>query len=77
MDDNCPASLALRYAVTSSEFLRGRLGRPRSNLFSTLVNDLKEHHIGLRDTDDLTKLRALASNRAVWRNMFTLREYEG
>ena len=77
MDDNCPAVLALRYAVTSSEFLKGRRGRPRSNLFTTLVNDLKEHNLNLSDTDDLFYLKNLAANRVMWRNMFTFREYGG
>ena len=76
MDDNCPASLALRYAVSSSEHLRGRRGRPRSNLFSTLINDLREHSIELSNIDDLLELKSIASDRVIWRNMF-VQEYEG
>ena len=77
MDDNCPASLALRYAVSSSEYLRGRRGRPRSNLFSTLTNDLSEHSINLRTVADLAELCTTASNRVVWRNMFILENLRG
>ena len=76
MDDNCPASLALRYAVSSLEYLRGRRGRPRSNLFSTLVNDLSEHSLSIKTVQDLSDLRLIASDRATWRNMFVHREYE-
>ena len=75
MDDNCPASLALHYAVSSLEYLRGRRGRPRSNLFSTLVNDLGEHSLSLKTLQDLSDLRLIASDRAAWRNMFVHREY--
>ena len=77
MDDNCPASLSLRYAVDSSEFLKGRRGRPRANLFTTLVNDLKEHDIRLKNLDDLHDIKCLAYNRVLWRNMFVMKQYVG
>ena len=77
MDDNCAASLSLRYAVTSSEFLRGRRGRPRCNLFTTIVNDLKEHDLHLKTIHDLHKLKVLANDRNLWRGMFTFKEYKG
>ena len=75
MDDNCPASLALRYAVSSSEFLQGRVGRPRCNLFGFLVKDLSEHSIPLKTVDDLVVLRSIAADRSAWRKMFVAREY--
>ena len=77
MDDNCPATVALRYAADCSEFLRGRRGRPRSNLFSTLVNDLNQHNLYLKDIDDLCDLKQLAANRDVWRNMFSYGDFVG
>ena len=77
MDDNCAAILALRYAITSSEFLRGRRGRPRCNLFSTIVNDLKEHKCDLRSAGDFNVLKLLAQNRNVWRGMFIVRDFQG
>ena len=70
MDDNCPAVLALRYAVASAEFLRGRRGRPRCNIFSTLVADLMDHDIPLKTIDDLESLRMIARDRANWKNMY-------
>ena len=77
MDDNCAASLALRYAISSSEFLRGRRGRPRCNLFTTIVNDLREHNCNLKSVNDFNELKLLAQDRNSWRAMFTYREYLG
>ena len=76
-DDNCPARLALRYAISSSDHLKGRLGRPRTNLFSILRNDLKGHNIKLKNVDDLVDLKMLAYNRSLWRSMFTFNDYYG
>ena len=73
MDDNGPASLALRYAIESSDSLRGRRGRPRTNLFthfSYIQADLKEHNIKLASIDDLFHLKTTAYDRDKWRNMF-------
>ena len=70
MDDNCPASLAFRYAVESSSSLKGRRGRPRTNLLSTIQADLKAHNINLSGVDDIFYLKHIAYNRALWRNMF-------
>ena len=77
MDDSCPASLALRYAVTSSDLFRGRRGRPRTNLFSILQVDLKVFSLSLNNVDDLLELKQLASNRTIWRNMFVIRNEYG
>ena len=77
MDNNCPASAALNYAIETLDTLKGRRGRPRTNLFSTLVNDLKDHGIGLKNHDDLEEIRCLAYNRVLWRNMFVMKQYEG
>ena len=76
MDNNCPASAAFHYAVSTLNTLKGRRGRPRTNLFSTLVNDLKDHGIILKNLDDLHEVRCLAYNRVLWRNMFVMKEYE-
>ena len=71
MDDNCPAVLLLRFAVESTNNLRGRRGRPRTNLYSFIQADLKQHNLRLNSTEDLTELRTIASKRAKWRNMFS------
>ena len=70
MDENCPASLALRYAVEASSSLKGRRGRPRTNLFNTIQADLKDHNIKFNCVDDIFYLKSIAYNRANWRNMF-------
>ena len=70
MDDNCPASLAFHFAVEISTSLRGRRGRPRTNLFNFIKTDLREHNIELRSVDDILELKNIAYNRAQWRNMF-------
>ena len=75
MDDDCPASLALRYAVTCGDLFKGRRGRPQINLFSVLVNDLNEYDISLKNLDDLHELRMLAYDRVKWRNMYEVRYY--
>ena len=72
-DDNTPASLALRFAISSVEHLRGRVGRPRSNLLNTIQNDLKEHSIELKNIDDLENLKFKAHDRVAWKNMFKYR----
>ena len=71
MDDNCPAVLSLRFAVESSSSLKGRRGRPRTNLYSFIQADLKQHNMRLNSTEDLTELRTIASERAKWKNMFS------
>ena len=70
MDDNCPAVLSLRYAIASADLYKGRLGRPRINLFNTIQNDLKRHGIVLRTVTDFDEVRYIARNKVLWRNMF-------
>ena len=77
MDNNSPASVALQYAVETLSTIKGRRGRPRTNLFSLLMNDLKEHSISLKNTEDLHALKCLASDRNKWRNMCVLKNYKG
>ena len=45
-DENTPAQLALLFAVNANTLFEGRLGRPRMNLFSVLVNDLNVRNLG-------------------------------
>ena len=66
-DDNTPASLALRYAISSLDHFRGRVGRPRSNLLNTIQNDLKEHCIVLNTLEDLENLKFKAYDRVAWK----------
>ncbi len=70
MDDNSPAALSLRYAITSSDMFTGRRGRPRTNLFSIIQSDLKSLNIPFNVIRDLDYVKVLASDRSAWRNMF-------
>ena len=70
MDDNSPAALSIRFAITSADIYRGRRGRPRMNLLSTIQNDLKEHDIALKTVGDLDAVKMLARDRVLWKNMF-------
>ena len=70
MDDSNPAIQSVKYAITSSQFLKGRLGRPRINLFNTIQGDLKDRGLALKTIDDLDVVRSVAQDRVLWRNMF-------
>ena len=62
MEDNSPAALSIRFAITSADIYRGRRGRPRMNLLSTIQNDLKEHDIALKTVGDLDAVKMLITN---------------
>ena len=69
-DCNSPPQLALSFAVDSMSNMRGRIGRHQCNIFKTILDDLNKRNIYLNNSDDLTDLRHLASNRQLWRNLF-------
>ena len=69
-DCNSPPQLALSLAVDSMSNMRGRIGRHQCNIFKTILDDLNKRNIYLNNSDDLTDLRHLASNRQLWRNLF-------
>ena len=70
MDENSPASLALRFAIESSTRLQGRRGRPHTNLLSNIQADLRSHNLSLNGVDDLVHLKTIASDRTKWKTMF-------
>jgi len=63
MDDNADAKRFL-LASPSADWRR-QLGRPRITWLSTIQQDLKHHHLTLREAADL------AQNRPLWRMMST------
>jgi len=63
MDDNADAKRIL-LASPQADWRR-QLDRPRITWFSTVQQDLKQHHLMLPDTADL------AQNRPLWRLMST------
>ena len=69
---NTPAQLALYFNVDSHSSMRGRVGRHQTNLFNIICKDLSDRNLFIVNTDDLTDLRHLASDRAYWRNLFKL-----
>ena len=75
MDSNTPASAALYHAVDTLHTLRGRIGRPRTNLLSFLCADLSLCGLGLRSLQDLEELKCLAYDRSTWRKMCTIKPY--
>ena len=63
MDDNADAKRIL-LASRPADWRR-QPGRPRITWFSTIQQDLKQHHLTLREAADL------AQNRPLWRMMST------
>ena len=69
MDDNSPPYLSLRYAIEQAFCLKGRIGRPRSNLLDFIKSDLSVHNLILNNIDDLMFIRNIAFDRPRWRSM--------
>ncbi len=55
------------FAVTGTSNLKGRRGRHRTNLFDTIINDLKSRGILVRDQNELDNLIDIARDRDMWR----------
>ena len=70
-DCSSPAQRALQFAVNALFTMKGRVGRHQSNLLKFIINDLNKRNLPLRDINDLYDLRATASNRVLWRKLFT------
>ena len=49
--------------------MKGRLGRPQTNLFSLIKRDLLNRNMHMNNIDDLSNLRLLAFDRAKWKKM--------
>ena len=63
-----PAHTSLVFAINSLN-MKGRVGRPQSNLFSLIKQDLNERNLFLNNINDLNYLRNIAYDRASWRRM--------
>lgn len=65
-----PAFSSLKFAINTLQ-LPGRRGRPQTNLFSLIINDIKkrEFKFNLNSLDDLYNLRDVARDRAEWRQL--------
>ena len=69
--DNGPAYTSLVFAVNSLQ-MPGRVGRPQSNLFSSIKRDLSCRNLLLDNIYDSNYLRNIAFGRANWRRMQVL-----
>ncbi len=63
-----PAYSSLIFAVNTLQ-LQGRRGRPQSNLFSLILQDLSVRKFSLNDLNDLNHLTLIAQDRAHWRSL--------
>ena len=57
MDENTPASLSLQFALNNFDNLRGRRGKPKSNLLTQIQSDLKKRGIKLENMSDLYNIQ--------------------
>ena len=63
-----PALTSLVFAVNTLQ-MPGRRGRPQSNLFSLIKQDLSYRDFYLNNINDLMYLRNLAQDRIFWRKL--------
>ena len=63
-----PAFSSLKLAVHTLN-LPGRRGRPQSNLFTLIQQDLQKNNRYLRNIDDLYSLRHFAYDKLKWRQL--------
>jgi hypothetical protein len=78
--ENSPAALALSFAVDGSSELKGRRGRHQTNLLDVIRKDISRIHMScneninnkivLKNNNDITTLRIVASNRVEWSKLF-------
>ena len=64
---NAPAMMAIKFALFGTSDLKGRRGRPQTNLLTVLKNDLRER--GFDFTRDFEKVMLLASDRKRWKGL--------
>ena len=78
--ENSPAALALSFAVNESSELKGRRGRHQTNLLDVIRKDISRIHMScnvniknkilLKNNNDISTLRIVASNRIEWGKLF-------
>ena len=64
-----PAFQSFQFACIGSKVYKGRLGRPRSNLYDCVVNDLAMRNLYVNSIDDFYNLVYIASDRKRWREL--------
>ena len=70
---NAPAMMALKFAVSSSQGMKGRRGRHQTSLFSVLKCDLRDRGFDMiRDFDEVMDI---ARDRDRWRRMCVTHQF--
>ena len=69
-DENTAAHQALSFAVETNDLYKGRVGRPRCNLFSLLTKDLADRNLFISNFNELNDVRDIARCRTCWKNLF-------
>lgn len=64
-----PAFLSFRFACLGSKQLKGRLGRPRSNLYDLVTKDLKTRSLCIEDERSFRYVVMKAYNRKLWQQL--------
>ena len=65
-----PAFQSFQFACIGSRIYKGRLGRPRTNLYDCVVKDLAMRHLYVNSIDEFYNLVYIASDRKRWRELF-------
>ena len=68
--ETTPAYTSLHFALKGAQQYKGRVGRPRSNLFDIIVKDLAQRQINFKNIDDLFYITDLAQNRVLWNKLY-------
>ena len=68
--ENSPSMLAFNFSIGGSNIYKARRGRHKTNLLSTLKQDLKSRNIKLNSLKDMYELRNIACDRVRWRKLF-------
>ena len=71
--ENTPAQIALSFAIESNYLFKGRLGRPRMNLFTVLKNDLKSRNLSIGNFQELNEIKDIAKCNKCWDNLYRYR----
>ena len=64
--EDTPAFLSFKFACLGSMKLKGRLGRPRSNLYDLIIKDLKMRTLIIEDERSFNYVVDKARNRTFW-----------
>ena len=61
---------SIRSSAKRLSNLKGRVGRPQTNLLDAIKSDLKKRGLELQDNENLETIKELALDKAVWEAMY-------